>query len=110
MPGILLGHAFAIKLAGHHHPVQSDTRKDARRMISKAAIRQAESLCRQQQQTFASIEDKCMSYVRINESMLGPFENQTDADGLFLMLVRSELDHPEDDDNEQRSQATWIFE
>ena len=51
-----------------------------------------------------------MSYVRINESMLGPFENQTDADGLFLMLVRSELDHPEDDDNEQRSQATWIFE
>ena len=51
-----------------------------------------------------------MSYVRINESMLGPFENQTDADGFFLMLVRSELDHPEEDDNEQRSQATWIFE
>ncbi len=79
-------------------------------MISKAAIRQAEFLCRQQQQTFASIEDKCMSYLRINESILGPFENQTHADGLFLMLVRSELDHPEEDDNEQRSQATWIFE
>jgi hypothetical protein len=79
-------------------------------MISKAAMRQAESLCRQQQQIFASIEDKCMSYVRINQSILGPFETQTDADRLFLMLVRSELDHPEDDDNEQRSQATWIFE
>jgi hypothetical protein len=51
-----------------------------------------------------------MSYVRINQSILGPFETQTDADRLFLMLVRSELDHPEDDDNEQRSQATWIFE
>jgi hypothetical protein len=79
-------------------------------MISKAAMRQSESLCRQQQQIFASIEDKCMSYVRINQSILGPFETQTDADRLFLMLVRSELDHPEDDDNEQRSQATWIFE
>jgi hypothetical protein len=77
-------------------------------MISKAAIRQAESLCRQQQQTFASIEDKCMSYVRINESMLGPFENQTDADGFFLMLVRSELDHPVDEDRAQHSQKAWI--
>ena len=110
MHEIFAGHDFAIKNASRHNPLQSDTRKDVRRMISKAAIRQAESLCRQQQQTFASIEDKCMSYVRINESMLGPFENQTDADGFFLMLVRSELDHPEDDDNEQRSQATWIFE
>jgi len=79
-------------------------------MISKAAMRQAESLCRQQQQTFASIGDKCMSYVRINQSILGPFETQTDADRLFLMLVRTELDHPGDDDNEQRSRATWIFE
>jgi hypothetical protein len=59
-------------------------------MISKAAMRQAESLCRQQQQIFASIEGKCMSYVRINQSILGPFETQTDADRLFLMLVRSE--------------------
>ena len=79
-------------------------------MISNAAMRQAESLCRQQQHIFASIKAKCMSYVRINQSMLGPFETQTDADQLFLMLVRTELDHPEDDDNEQRSQATWIFE
>ena len=38
-----------------------------------------------------------MSYVRINESILGPFATQTDADKLFLMLVRSELDHPVDD-------------
>ena len=63
-------------------------------MISKAAMKQAESLCRQQQQIFASIGDKCMGYVRINQSILGTFETQTDADRLFLMLVRTELDHP----------------
>ena len=77
-------------------------------MISKAAMKQAESLCRQQQQTFASIGDKCMSYVRINQSILGPFETQTDADRLFLMLVRSELDHPVDDLSAQHSQKAWI--
>jgi hypothetical protein len=76
-------------------------------MISKAAMRQAESLCRQQQQIFASIKDKCMSYVRINETILGPFANQTDTDRLFLMLVRSELDHPVDDDSAQHSQKAW---
>jgi hypothetical protein len=77
-------------------------------MISKAAMRQAESLCRKQQQIFASIKDKCMSYVRINESLLGPFVSQTDADKLFLMLVRTELDHPVDDDSAQHSQKAWI--
>jgi len=92
MPGILLGYAFAIKLACHHHPVQSDTRKDERRMISKAAIRQAESLCRQQQQTFASIEAKCMSYVRINESMLGPSKiRRTLTDFFSCWFVRNSI-------------------
>ena len=38
-----------------------------------------------------------MSYVRINESVVGPFEHQGDADKLFLMLVRTELDHPGDE-------------
>ncbi len=77
-------------------------------MISKAAMMQAESLCRQQQQIFASIKDKCMSYVRVNESILGPFATQMDADKLFLMLVRSELDHPVDDVSAQHSQKAWI--
>jgi len=77
-------------------------------MISKAAMRQAESLCRQKQQVYARIERKCMSYVRINESILGPFATQMDADKLFLMLVRSELDHPVDDVSAQYSQRAWI--
>lgn len=38
-----------------------------------------------------------MTYVRINESVVGPFENQADADKLFLMLVRTELDQPVED-------------
>jgi hypothetical protein len=94
MHEIFAGHDFAIKNASRHNPLQSDTRNDVRRMISKAAMKQAESLCRQQQQIFASIGDKCMGYVRINQSILGAFETQTDADRLFLMLVRTELDHP----------------
>jgi len=49
-----------------------------------------------------------MSYVRINESILGPFATQMDADKLFLMLVRSELDHPVDDVSAQYSQRAWI--
>jgi hypothetical protein len=76
-------------------------------MISKAAIRQAESLCRQQQQIFARIERKCMAYVRVNESVLGPFATQMDADKLFLMLVRSELDHPAEDLSARHSQKAW---
>jgi len=77
-------------------------------MISKAAMRQAETLCRQKQQVYARIERKCMSYVRINETILGPFATQMDADKLFLMLVRSELDHPVDDVSAQYSQRAWI--
>jgi hypothetical protein len=77
-------------------------------MISKAEMRQAESLCRQEQQIFARIERKCMAYVRINESILGPFATQMDADKLFLMLVRSELDHPVDEDRAQHSLKAWI--
>ena len=77
-------------------------------MISKAAMRQAESLCRQKQHVYARIERKCMSYVRINETILGPFAKQADADTLFLMLVRSELDHPMDDVRAQHSQRAWI--
>ena len=77
-------------------------------MISKAAMRQAESLCRQERQIFASIKNKCMSYVRVNESILGPLATQMDADELFLMLVRSELDHPVDEDRAQHSQKAWI--
>ena len=77
-------------------------------MISKAAMRQAESLCRQQQQIFASIKDKCMGYVRINETILGPLANQRDTDRLFLMLVRTELDHPVDDVIARHSQRAWI--
>ena len=76
-------------------------------MISKAAMRQAETLCRQKQQVYARIERKCMSYVRINETILGPFATQMDADKLFLMLVRTELDHPVDEDRAQHSQKAW---
>ena len=77
-------------------------------MISKAAMRQTESLCRRKQQIYARIERKCLSYVRVNESVLGPFATQMDADKLFLMLVRSELDHPMDDVSAQHSQRAWI--
>jgi hypothetical protein len=77
-------------------------------MISKAAIRQAESLCRRKQQIYARIERKCMSYVRMSESVLGPFTKQADADKLFLVLVRAELDHPVDDVSAQHSQRAWI--
>jgi hypothetical protein len=77
-------------------------------MISKAAMRQAESLCRQKQQVYARIERKCMSYVRMNESVLGRFETQGDADQLFLMLVRTELYHPADDVSVRHSQRAWI--
>jgi hypothetical protein len=76
-------------------------------MISKAAMRQAESLCRQEQQVYARIERECMSYVRINETILGPFAKQADADNLFLMLVRTELDHPVDDVIARHSQRVW---
>ena len=47
---------------------------------------------------FLEIERNCMTYVRINKSVVGPFENQGDADKLFLMLVRTELDQPVEDD------------
>jgi hypothetical protein len=77
-------------------------------MISKAAMRQAETLCRQKQKVYARIERKCMAYVRVNESILGPFATQMDADKLFLMLVRSELDYPVDDVSAQHSQRAWI--
>ena len=77
-------------------------------MISKAAMRQAETLCRQKQQVYASIERKCITYVRMSESVLGPFATQMDADKLFLMLVRTELDHPVDDVIARHSQRAWI--
>jgi hypothetical protein len=77
-------------------------------MISKAAMRQAETLCRQKQQVYARIERKCMSYVRINETILGPFATQMDADKLFLMLVRTELDRRVDDVIARHSQRAWI--
>ena len=48
-----------------------------------------------------------MSYVRINETILGPFAKQADADKLFLMLVRTELDHPVDDVIARHSQRAW---
>jgi len=54
------------------------------------------------------IERKCITYVRMNESVLGPFETQGDADKLFLMLIRSELDHPVDEDRAQHSLKAWI--
>ncbi len=88
--------------------LQSNTQKYVGRMISKAAMRQAESLCRQERKIFASIKNKCMSYVRINETILGPFEKQADADTLFLMLVRTELDHPVDDVIARHSQRAWF--
>jgi hypothetical protein len=77
-------------------------------MISKAAMRQAESLCRQKQKVYARIERKCITYVRMSESVLGPFVTQGDADKLFLMLVRTELDHPADDVIARHSQRAWI--
>ncbi len=77
-------------------------------MNSKAAMRQAESSCQQQQHIFASIKDKCMSYVRINESILGPFATQIGAVKLFLMWVRSEFDHLVNEDTAQRNQKAWI--
>jgi hypothetical protein len=77
-------------------------------MISKAAMRQAETLCRQKQQVYARIERKCITYVRMSESVLGPFETQMDADKLFLMLARTELDHPVDDVSTRLSQRAWI--
>jgi hypothetical protein len=77
-------------------------------MISKAAMRQAESLCQRKQEIYARIESECMAYVRISESILGPFANQMDADKLFLMLVRAELDHPADDVSAQHSHKVWI--
>jgi len=77
-------------------------------MISQAAKRQAEFLCRRKQQSFARIEDKCLTYVRVNESILGPFKNQVYADRFFLTLVRAELERPEDEDSAQRSRTVWI--
>jgi hypothetical protein len=44
----------------------------------------------------------------MSESVLGPFETQGDADKLFLMLIRSELDHPVDEDRAQHSLKAWI--
>jgi hypothetical protein len=49
-----------------------------------------------------------MTYVRINESIVGPFEHQVDADKLFLMLVRTELDQPADEGSARHSQAAWV--
>ena len=77
-------------------------------MISQGAIRQAQSWCRRRRQIFARIERKCMTYVRINESIVGPFEHQVDADKLFLMLVRTELDQPADEGSARHSQAAWV--
>jgi hypothetical protein len=78
-------------------------------MISKAAMRQAESLCRRKQQIFARIVRRCMAYVRVSESILGPLATQMDADELFLMLVRAELDHPAEEDSAQHGHAAWNF-
>jgi len=89
--------------------LQSNIRKDVRRMISKAAMRQAETLCRQKQQVYARIERKCITYVRMSESVLGPYKNQADPDKLFLMLVRAELDHPAEEDSAQHGHAAWNF-
>ncbi|MGA9825876.1 MAG: hypothetical protein WBQ53_13720 [Methylocystis sp.] len=77
-------------------------------MISKATMKQGESLCRQKQGIPASIKNKCMSYVGINESRLGAFATQMGAAKLFLMWLRSELDHPMDEDRVRRSQKPWI--
>jgi len=49
-----------------------------------------------------------MSYVRINESILGPFAAQIGAVKLFLMWVRSEFDHLVNEDTAQRNQKAWI--
>ena len=90
-------HDFAIKIPRHHNTLQSDTLKEVFRMISKATMKQGKSLC-QKQGISASIKLKCMSYVGINESRLGAFATQMGAAKLFLMWLRSELDHPMDED------------
>jgi hypothetical protein len=77
-------------------------------MISQAAMNRAELLCRQERQNFGSVERKCMTYVRIHERVIGALENQAGADELFLMLVRTELEHPVDEDSMQRSQTAWL--
>jgi len=77
------------------------------RMISKAALSQAEILCGLERRNFASVGSRCASYLRVSESILGPFEKQADADRIFLMLIRSELDHSDTEDGLGRSQTSW---
>ncbi len=76
-------------------------------MISHSAQSTAKLLCHRNHRSFEFIERRCLSYLHINQSVAGPFDEQGDADAAFLMLVQSEIDSLEDEDRFDREIRAW---
>lgn len=77
-------------------------------MISRSALARARAWCGFERQDFPKVGRRCVGYLRVRQAVLGPFKTQAEKDDAFLMLFRSELDHPHDDELHKRSQASWM--
>ncbi len=77
-------------------------------MISVAAVSKAQNWCADDRMDFGSIERRCLRYLRLTASVIGPFPNQSTLDSAFLTLVRAELEKSEaHDDAFRRHHTVW---
>jgi hypothetical protein len=78
-------------------------------MISRSALSTARDWCGPEPDNFAKVSRRCLSYLRVTQSILGLFETQAEKDKAFLMLFRCELEHlHEDDESDERSRTSWM--
>jgi hypothetical protein len=77
-------------------------------MISVAASSKAKNWCMADSEDFGSIERRCLGYLRVAETVVGPFPNQSTRDHIFLTLVRTELEQSDPhDDAFRRHHNVW---
>jgi hypothetical protein len=77
-------------------------------MISVAAVSKARNWCAVEHADFGLIERRCIRYLRLTATVIGPFPNQSTMDSAFLSLVRAELEKSEaHDDAFRRHHTVW---
>jgi hypothetical protein len=76
-------------------------------MISRSALSTARVWSDFERQNFAKVGRRCVGYLRVRQTVLGPFETQSQKDAAFLTLFRSELDHLHEEELECRNHALW---
>ncbi len=77
-------------------------------MISKSALALARAWCGFEREHFLKTGRRCIGYLRVRHTVLGPFETQAEKDDAFLMLFRCELDHLHEDELDRRVHTSWM--